>query len=182
MNKTLENFQLEQGQIVNSKPKKPSGNKTYAIFWNIFLPTFVINVSGWGSRHTLALLGFWAFAISYAMRFNLSIAIVAMVGSKEQGHVSDANFTKHEPECSTYVDETVYHDNGHHHLVVNGGNSKRGEFDWNEKEQGVIMGSFFFGYVATQVLKIHENRCLWINNVHKNIYKWFSLPSFQEVS
>ncbi|CAG7818317.1 unnamed protein product, partial [Allacma fusca] len=30
--------------------------------------------TGWGSRHTLALLGFWAFAMSYAMRFNLSLA------------------------------------------------------------------------------------------------------------
>jgi len=45
---------------------------------------------GWGSRHTLAILGCWAFAMSYSMRFNISIAIVSMVNSTEAhvAHVS----------------------------------------------------------------------------------------------
>lgn len=36
----------------------------------------------WGTRHTLGLLVFLGLMLSYMVRFNLSIAIVAMVGSK----------------------------------------------------------------------------------------------------
>lgn len=35
----------------------------------------------WGARHTLGLLVFLGLMLSYMVRFNLSIAIVAMVGS-----------------------------------------------------------------------------------------------------
>lgn len=27
---------------------------------------------------------------------------------------------------------------------------QQGEFNWNEAEQGIILGSFFYGYVITQ--------------------------------
>merc|ERR1712223_957569 len=52
-------------------------------------------------------MGFLGFANVYAMRVNLSVAIVYMA----------------EP----------------------------GVFNWNEKEQGVILGMFFYGYVLTQL-------------------------------
>ena len=37
----------------------------------------------WGTRHTFALLGFFGFANVYAMRVNLSVAIVAMASSTD---------------------------------------------------------------------------------------------------
>merc|ERR1739844_887618 len=30
-------------------------------------------------------------------------------------------------------------------------NNGNGEFDWDSKEQGLILGSFFYGYVLTQI-------------------------------
>ena len=44
------------------------------------LPTFrLFSVGGWGTRHTFTLLSFLGMANVYAMRVNLSVAIVAMV-------------------------------------------------------------------------------------------------------
>jgi ACS family sodium-dependent inorganic phosphate cotransporter-like MFS transporter 5 len=67
------------------------------------------------------------------MRFNLSIAIVAMVGSNK-GHAKNVSNT-----AACVFNETI---KGHEEI--------NGEFDWNEKEQGLILGSFFWGYVLTQ--------------------------------
>jgi hypothetical protein len=41
---------------------------------------------GWGSRHTLSVMLFWAFTIHQTMRVNMSVAIVAMV---KQGKIVD---------------------------------------------------------------------------------------------
>ncbi|KAG7163343.1 inorganic phosphate cotransporter-like 1 [Homarus americanus] len=75
----------------------------------------------WGARHTLALLGFLGFAVVYAMRVNLSVAIVAMV--KPQPH-----------------DNTSDHD------------GDGGDFDWNGDTQGLVLGSFFYGYAVTNLM------------------------------
>ncbi len=42
-----------------------------------------MSISGWGGRHTFTLLGFFAFFISYVLRFNMPIAIVAMAKSSK---------------------------------------------------------------------------------------------------
>ena len=43
----------------------------------------------WGTRHTFVLLSFCGYACQYAMRANLSVAIVAMVESAD--HQNDSN-------------------------------------------------------------------------------------------
>ena len=68
------------------------------------------------------------------MRVSLSVAIVAMVNAPEQ-----ANNTNIGQECPMQIQP--------HTNLVNGG----GSFDWESKEQGLILGSFFYGYVATQI-------------------------------
>ncbi|CAL8095520.1 unnamed protein product [Orchesella dallaii] len=113
---------------------------------------------GWGSRHTMAILGCWAFAMSYAMRFNISIAIVSMVNQtavtidkNENGsnfNISDASGT-----CDhlRVVIEEEFDENGtliEKEEIVD---EIVGEFDWSPTEQGVILGSFFWGYVLTQM-------------------------------
>ncbi|XP_059615082.1 putative inorganic phosphate cotransporter isoform X2 [Phlebotomus argentipes] len=67
-----------------------------------------------GVRHLQTFLLFLCLTIAYAMRVNLSVAIVAMV---------DRNST----------------------------NPNFEEYDWDEKTQSVILSSFFWGYIVTQV-------------------------------
>lgn len=69
--------------------------------------------SGFGIRHVQCLLLFFGLTVGYALRVNLSVAIVAM------------------------VDKT--------------GSSTFDHFDWNEQTQSVILSSFFWGYVVTQI-------------------------------
>ncbi|XP_077990261.1 sialin-like [Glandiceps talaboti] len=80
-------------------------------------------------RHVLALMGFLGFVNVYCLRVNLSVAMVAMVNST-------GNDKNQSSECpmsnSTHSDP-------------------EGEFNWDEKTQGIILGSFFYGYILTQV-------------------------------
>jgi len=77
---------------------------------------------GFGARHIFVILGALGFANVYAMRVNLSVAIVYMV-----------NYTAINNSSST--NSTSNHD---------------GPFVWDEAKQGIILGMFFYGYVLTQ--------------------------------
>nr|XP_050844165.1 sialin isoform X1 [Vespula vulgaris] len=88
------------------------------------------------ARYTLGFLGFLGFALVYAMRVNLSIAIVSMVNQTAIPNNDDENTTdvcpKGNPINGTFIPSA-------------------GEFNWDEKTQGVILGAFFLGYVATNI-------------------------------
>uniref|UniRef100_A0A336M251 CSON007770 protein n=1 Tax=Culicoides sonorensis TaxID=179676 RepID=A0A336M251_CULSO len=73
-----------------------------------------ISPSGWGVRHTQAVLLFLCLLMAYALRVNMSVGIVAM---------TDRNNSNPDFE----------------------------EFAWTEKTQGVVLSSFFWGYVITQI-------------------------------
>ncbi len=45
----------------------------------------------WGTRHTFTLLSFLGLANVYAMRVNLSVAIVAMVGGERESKTDDGS-------------------------------------------------------------------------------------------
>ncbi|KAK4016726.1 putative inorganic phosphate cotransporter isoform X1 [Daphnia magna] len=89
----------------------------------------------WGTRHTLVLLGFLGFANVYAMRVNLSVTIVAMVNQSAIPHINQ-----------TAVDICPVTPGSDQSGLV-----KDGEFAWDEYKQGIILGSFFWGYVLTQI-------------------------------
>ncbi|XP_046439306.1 putative inorganic phosphate cotransporter isoform X1 [Daphnia pulex] len=89
----------------------------------------------WGTRHTLVLLGFLGFANVYAMRVNLSVTIVAMVNQSAIPHINQ-----------TAVDICPETPGESQSGIV-----KDGEFAWDEYKQGIILGSFFWGYVLTQI-------------------------------
>ncbi|KAK5646078.1 hypothetical protein RI129_004542 [Pyrocoelia pectoralis] len=72
-------------------------------------------------RYIVAVLTFFGFFNIYALRANLSIAIVAMTSEKEV----------------TLDNGTVTHIR---------------EFDWDSKEQGFVLSSFFYGYILTQLV------------------------------
>ncbi|KRT84393.1 membrane transporter [Oryctes borbonicus] len=87
------------------------------------------------SRHILGILGFLGFANVYAMRVNLSVAIVAMVNKTAFPDVPDNDTFNHCPKPPD--SQNVTH--------------RDGEFIWDEATQGIVLGSFFYGYVLTQI-------------------------------
>ncbi|PNF31193.1 putative inorganic phosphate cotransporter [Cryptotermes secundus] len=87
------------------------------------------------ARYVMALMGFLGFAIVYAMRVNLSVVIVAMVNNTAIPKANDSDSTD---VCAMeFTNETVV--------------QPEGEFVWDESVQGIILGSFFYGYVVTQI-------------------------------
>lgn len=92
----------------------------------------IINFLGWGKRHTFAILGFSGFAISYAIRFNISIAIVAMVNSSGLISLNDSRSFQSESVC-TLETELIPVDGV---VVVPKPVEPHGEFNWNEEMQG----------------------------------------------
>ena len=86
-----------------------------------------------GKRHILVFLGFLGFANVYALRVNLSVALVAMVNSTH----ANVNSEGKSHECS--VDSSTSDKN------------EDGTFKWDQHTQGIILGSFFYGYVFTQL-------------------------------
>jgi ACS family sodium-dependent inorganic phosphate cotransporter-like MFS transporter 5 len=93
-----------------------------------------------GTRHVLALMGFLGFVNVYAMRVNLSVAIVVMVNQTYTNNNSSSNGSASGtcPAPVTPINSTTPHD-------------ADGPFDWDEKTQSLVLGSFFYGYVLTQL-------------------------------
>lgn len=88
---------------------------------------------GWGYRHLLAFLAFLGFFNVYCMRVNLSVAMVAMVNTTEKAEVNLSS-----GECpDDHAKNTTTNNNG--------------EFNWHSDTVGYILGSFFYGYLVTQI-------------------------------
>ena len=83
-------------------------------------------------RYVLAWMGALGIMNVYFCRINLSVAMVAMVGVSKQSNLSES----HCPD--RFSSEEVS-------LVLDG------EFDWSKKLQGLVMGSYYWGYAACQV-------------------------------
>ena len=80
-------------------------------------------------------MGFLGFANVYAMRVNLSVAIVAMVNNTA---IASNSSIIDNSTCPVAANSTE-------------GSPPDGPFAWGAKEQGWILGAFFFGYVVTQL-------------------------------
>ncbi|XP_050412610.2 sialin [Patella vulgata] len=87
------------------------------------------------ARIVLALLSSAGFLIIFSLRSNLSVAMVAMV----YANVSDKNVNQ-SLECMPKY--------GNHTPMVP---LTEGEFQWNGQIQGIILGSFYYGYCLTQI-------------------------------
>lgn len=72
-------------------------------------------------RYLVVLLAFFGFFNVYALRVNLSVAIVAMTDVR----------TVENPDGSF---------------------SQEQDFDWDSKQKGYILSSFFYGYITTQII------------------------------
>eukprot|EP00090_Calanus_glacialis_P040476 TRINITY_DN7059_c0_g1_i1.p1 TRINITY_DN7059_c0_g1~~TRINITY_DN7059_c0_g1_i1.p1 ORF type:complete len:505 (-),score=159.42 TRINITY_DN7059_c0_g1_i1:141-1655(-) len=94
----------------------------------------LVQPRGYLTRHIFALMGFLGFANVYAMRVNLSVAIVAMVNNTAISNTSIVNSSDSCPMVGNTTDIPT-----------------DGPFDWGAREQGWLLGAFFYGYVLTQI-------------------------------
>lgn len=106
-------------------------------------------VQGWLSipaRYIFVLLGFLALVNVYTLRVSLSVAIVAMVKHPAEGVVTIngtdfVNYTQCRPDDD-------YHLNTSDPLAGQRGDQAE-RFDWDAQVQGLVLGSFFYGYILT---------------------------------
>ncbi|KAK0093226.1 hypothetical protein PV326_014014 [Microctonus aethiopoides] len=91
-----------------------------------------------GSRHVVTFMLFLGMANAYVMRTNMSVAIVAMVN-----HTA-SNDAAHDEIVVNECPETPYDS-------MENNPAADGTFVWNLKLQGFLLGSFFYGYVITQI-------------------------------
>jgi len=73
-------------------------------------------------RYLLAILSFFGFLNVYALRVNLSVALVAMVSNRTITSTTGITI------------KTI-----------------PAEFSWDTKHQGIVLSSFFYGYIITQI-------------------------------
>ena len=86
------------------------------------------------ARYILAWMGCLGMMNLYFCRINISVALVAMVG----------------------VSENTDNDTPEEHCKERGGGDESaeessGEFDWSPSKQGLMTGSYYYGYTAGQV-------------------------------
>ncbi|KAM6355430.1 sialin isoform 3-T3 [Podargus strigoides] len=87
------------------------------------------------ARYNLAILAFFGFFLLYALRVNLSVALVDMV---EPNTSLAKNMTSNVcPEHSSNINVPR--------------NTTGEKYSWDADTQGWILGSFFYGYIITQI-------------------------------
>lgn len=93
------------------------------------------------ARLNLAILMFLGFAVVYGLRVNLSVAMVAMVNNTEPAPAPNTT-VKHAcplPSGVNNTSDTFTQPDG------------VPQYPWDSKTQGWLQGSFFFGYLCTQI-------------------------------
>ncbi|XP_057596023.1 sialin [Hippopotamus amphibius kiboko] len=87
------------------------------------------------ARYNLAFLAFFGFFVLYSLRVNLSVALVDMVDSN-----TTAADNRTSSECAEHsAPIKVLH------------NQTGKKYQWDAETQGWILGSFFYGYIITQI-------------------------------
>lgn len=94
------------------------------------------------ARHIFVLMGFLGLMNVYSLRVNLSVALVAMVKSSDSG----SKHSNHSECVYSLANVSDPYSNNTH-----GEKEQTGEFEWDTYTQGIILGSFFYGYVITQL-------------------------------
>lgn len=87
-------------------------------------------------RVVLAILGFFAIVNAYTMRICLSVAITKMV----KPIINVVNATSDELICEQLAEDAI-----DAKIPISD------QFEWSEELQGVILSSFYWGYVITHM-------------------------------
>lgn len=88
------------------------------------------------TRYVFVVLGFLGFNLVYAYKVVLSVVLVAMVNTTSA--INDTSMIG--IECSFA--------NSSHNTIVD---QKEGEFNWDSSQEANLLGSFFYGYIITQL-------------------------------
>uniref|UniRef100_A0A674E1E0 Solute carrier family 17 member 5 n=1 Tax=Salmo trutta TaxID=8032 RepID=A0A674E1E0_SALTR len=88
------------------------------------------------SRYGLSLLSCYGLFVAYALRVNLSVAMVDMLNNTDASGSPKHNHTVSITSPSTACPK-------HNHIAS--------VYDWDSETQGWILGSFFFSYILTQI-------------------------------
>jgi len=103
-------------------------------------------------RYFFAVLGSIGMAIIYGLKVNLSVAIVAMVN---QTAVNAISADSHHSSETDHADNNTLSCMSHHisdsETVSNETSSSDGPLVWTQPQQGLVLGSYFWGYFVTQV-------------------------------
>ncbi|XP_046434551.1 putative inorganic phosphate cotransporter isoform X2 [Neodiprion fabricii] len=97
---------------------------------------FQLFCAGIPQRWVFAVMGFLAVTNAYTMRICLSLAITEMVSTS----ATSANDTSLDDTCPDLDSSTS-----------SNSSSSSGTFEWSEYTQGIILSSFFWGYIITQL-------------------------------
>ncbi|XP_068204283.1 putative inorganic phosphate cotransporter [Palaemon carinicauda] len=84
-------------------------------------------------RYLVALLSFFGMVFNYMLRVNINLTIVAMVKPSNSSNSS--------------IEDVCHFGNGTEDQT----SESEGDFEWNEFTQSMITGSFFWGYIWTQI-------------------------------
>ncbi|MBN3304807.1 S17A5 protein, partial [Amia calva] len=87
------------------------------------------------SRYGLALLSCYGFFVAYALRVNLSVAMVDMLSNNDNATINSSSQI-----CPA-----------HGGSLPPLHNKTAKVYDWDSETQGWILGSFFYGYIFTQI-------------------------------
>lgn len=107
---------------------------------------------GWGWRHSIAVLSFWAFFVTYMLRVNLNVAIVAMVNQTAVQSLQNSP-----KKMISYGAACLEAFGGHSNLsnetnkLESKPNFVEGSYVWDEKQQGNVLSAFYYGYFITQL-------------------------------
>ncbi|XP_056147989.1 sialin [Lampris incognitus] len=87
------------------------------------------------ARYSLAFFSCYGFFVVYALRVNLSVAMVEMLNATHQTSKNHSGSV-----CPAHTSPPQLHHNNTANV-----------YDWDSETQGWILGSFFYGYILTQV-------------------------------
>ncbi|XP_058802305.1 sialin-like isoform X2 [Phymastichus coffea] len=88
------------------------------------------------ARVVLYMLSFSGFVVSFMMRMDINIAMVSMV--------------KYQPQSNVSVSSNCYNTSSYSEEYNN--SQTEGEFDWSPEIQSIIIGSFYWCYILSQVV------------------------------
>lgn len=122
--------------------------KTRLVFISKIFPQFVLLGSSIPQRVISAFMAFTAVALAYMLRISLSYAITQMV---QMPH-ANINGTHDNPDvCPPYEDETTNERIEEVTLRPQSYAGDDGKYDWSQPLQGVILSSFYWGYILTHI-------------------------------
>lgn len=97
-------------------------------------------------RLVLMGMAFFGFLNIYCLRVDLSVALVAMVKSTDESPTNLTSDVMTNATGSPATDDCGGAGKSQHHA-----SASEGTFEWTENMQGVVLASFFYGYVTTQL-------------------------------